>query len=159
MGLAHCLEPIHLQQFQRPVDQRRGDSPLAQFTTDADGAAPLAGSVEGIVFGKPSVAKQAKLLQAIERLTQGGDRELAGQLAFQLGPAVFPGSQQADRRLLYLAAQAGASSTWGSSSRTVGSFSGVTTARTLASISAAMAGLSFRYWRTFSLPWPMRSLP
>lgn len=152
MGGTHCLEPILFERLQRQFSLIRRHPPLTEFTPDADRAIAPVGPLGRVLFGETCVAEQPAPGQVIEDLTQCLGGVLAGQLAFQLGPAVFPDRQQADRCLLYFAVQAGASSTWGSFSRAMGSLSGVTAVRILASISAAMALFSLRYWRTFSLP-------
>ena len=107
------------------------------------------------------IREQSLGLQLVEHLLQQpGIGPGTGEFASQLGTAVLPPRQQVHGPAAQggpLAAQAWASSPPGTGSASSGSTWGRTLARISASMRSAMSGLSLRNWRTFSLPWPMRS--
>src|SRR5690606_18001065 len=158
------------QRLERGVHRTRVELVHFQLLADPQGAVAAAGAAARQAHRKPGVILPALLAHQLDGLC--GLRFLhpaRGELAFQLPARVFPTHQQAQRPLggaglglLPLAAFAGqraqaSASSVSSSSATTGA--GMSCSRICASRRCATSGLSLRYWRAFSLPWPMRSSP
>ena len=165
--VAREFVPIDLGRLQRAAHQRLFHAALFEFLLYTARAVAARGAATDEGVGIASILLQAFIDQVIERdgnivVLEALERELALQLA----ATVFAPCERADRevarRTLRVVAQASSNSSRSSSSApaeaaAVAALEVIATARMLASISSAIFGLSFKNWRTLSLPCPMRS--
>ena len=147
---------------ERGLDIDRVHPAQRQLALDAARSKAAFGPIMRIGCGEPTVVLQAGGPKPIERclntrLIEPARRELTRQLL----TTVLATGESRDGELARLAAgivaQASASAGCSSTSSADATDRGMAWARTALSTSFAIAGLSFRYWRTFSLPWPSRS--
>ena len=166
--LAACFQrelgPIVLGCRQRSLDQRALEAPFAEFERDAARSEAVAGARPGVGIGKTRVVLQAIGGEAVQGLGNGLPLDAArAELAFQFPAAVLAPRERADgepagvRPLVVVQASSSDSTSASSSTLPAAGVFASAWARMLPSISCATAGLSFRNWRTLSLPWPIRS--
>jgi hypothetical protein len=175
--LGHCLRrmselaSLHVASERGEIllefVERRSDGgaiypALAQFQPDAPGSVPALGALARVGGRETPVVLQAGRAEGVQRIADHIGVEAArAELALEFAAAVFAPGQRRDggssgRRPRVLVAQASASTGSSSTSSALAEW-GIAEARTPASISLAMAGLSLRNRRTLSLPWPRRS--
>ncbi len=163
-GIAREFIPIDLGSVQGTAYQCLFHAARFQFLLDTSRPVTACGPTANENIGVALVFLQSFVSQVIKRVGNIVVLEsFCAELAFKLAAAVFTPRKRADRQVARaasrLVAQASSNSSRSSSTAlaAAAALDVIATARILASISAAILGLSFRYCRTLSLPCPIRS--
>lgn len=170
-----CGDAPEIRRFliQRTLRRAAVDAALGKLCLDTARAVAAFGALTHPGGGKTSVGLQPSRSQRVQCRGDGVVRIAAfAEFALELAPRVLALRQQPDRRLtdfgrptlgpcvlVVAPVQPTPSSSAAGASSSAEAFFGIIRARSLRSISAAMSGFSFRNWRTFSLPCPIRSSP
>src|SRR5579885_2595341 len=137
---------------------RGGDAALPEFLLDAQRAVAFLRPLPDVFTDKPIITLRAFRFQPGQHpFDQRRVRMVTLQLGGELPPAVLAPRQQFHRPAAQLPRLIAQSSFSVLSSPAPALLTATALARICASISLALAGLSFKYWRALSLPCPMRS--
>ena len=143
--------PIKLSSTQGTTYQSLFHAARFQFLLNTSRPIAACGPTADENLGVAIILLQAFLSQVVERVDNIVVLDpFCAELAFQLAAAVFTPRERADRQVArpasWLVAQASSNSSRSSSTaRAAAALEVIATARILASISAAILGLSFRY--------------
>ena len=171
-GCLRARTPIRIGEHHGVAGKGVFHPALAKLLTNAHRPVTAASSRLGILLRESLIRERAIVLQVIEHRHDLLRVEVVpGELSAQLLARMLAPSQELERLAANLLAAPGvrataarfaqASTSASSASSVAGGDStlgGVSTlARSSASSLSETSGCSFRYWRTLSRPWPMRS--
>lgn len=156
--------PIEFVLPESGGDARGIYAAFSQLRCDPPGAIAAAGAGSGVGIRKPAVVLQALGREIVQRMADFlAVQTLARQFLLEFARTVFAPGERVDRAIARTSlgaflAQASASRDASSVSSSVTPVErGIAISRMDASSSAAIAGLSLRNCRAFSLPCPRRS--